>query len=178
MRKTGYEAAHRVSPERPKNGGYGIGSGAGGSHRLGLTSGQKAADILTGAVGSWIFLGILSVFLVFWIGINSVAMFRRWDPYPFILLNLILSFVAAYQAPIILMSQGRTEDRDRAKSERDHAVNRKAEREVRDMQADLEEIKAMIRRLDRKVSEVRRTDGVGAEAAKDRRRKIVGTRLG
>ncbi len=143
-----------------------------------LTFGQRAADALTGAVGSWTFLVILSAFLVLWIGINSVAMFRRWDPYPFILLNLILSFVAAYQAPIILMSQGRTEDRDRAKAERDHAVNRKAEREVRDMQADLEEIKTMIRRLDHRINEVRKMEHDEFEAAKDCRRKIVNARLG
>lgn len=139
--------------------------GNGTYRRPKLTSGQKAADALTGAVGSWTFLTVLSVFLVLWIGVNSVAMVRDWDPYPFILLNLILSFIAAYQAPIILMSQGRTEDRDRAKSERDHAVNRKAEREIQDMQADLEEIKAMIRRLDRKMSEVRRMELVEAENA-------------
>jgi len=144
-----------------------------GSRRSGLTFGQKAADVLTRAAGSWSFLIILSLFLSLWIGLNSVAIFMLWDPYPFILLNLLLSSLAAYQAPIILMSQGRNEDRDRVKSERDHAVNRKAEREIQDMQADLEEIKTMIRRLDRKVSEVRRMEGVETEKSTERRRRIV-----
>lgn len=117
-----------------------------------LTFGQRAADALTGAAGSWSFIIILSTFLVFWITMNIVMVSYRFDPYPFILLNLFLSFMAAYQAPIILMSQGRTEDRDRIKAERDHAVNRKAEREIEDVQRDLEQIKSMIRELDGKIS--------------------------
>lgn len=130
-----------------------------------LTFGQKAADVLTGGAGSWAFLIGLSVFLGLWILFNAVSLSKRWDPYPFILLNLMLSFLAAYQAPVILMSQKRNEDRDRVKSERDHAVNRHAEREIVDMQTDLDEIKAMIRRLDRKISEVRRMEVAEARAA-------------
>ena len=71
----------------------------------------------------------------------------RWDPYPFILLNLFLSCLATFQAPIILMSQNRQTERDRATAKYDYAVNRKAEREIQDMQKDLDEIKRMIRKL-------------------------------
>ena len=78
---------------------------------------------------------------------NVVMIIRHWDPYPFILLNFVLSCLAAIQAPIILMSQNRTADRDRAKAERDYAVNRKAEKEIENIQKDLEEIKYLIRGL-------------------------------
>lgn len=112
------------------------------------TFGQKAADALTKWAGSWTFISILTILLLIWIAINVLAYAYRWDPYPFILLNLLLSFMAAYQAPIILMSQNRVSERDRAREERDYLIDRKAEREIQDMQADLEEIKKMIRKLD------------------------------
>lgn len=117
-----------------------------------LTIGQRSADMLTKWAGSWIFVIILSTLLVLWVCVNVLVVAYRWDPYPFILLNLFLSFCAAYQAPIILMSQRRVEDRDRVKAERDHAINRKAEREIQDMQEDFEELKTMIRKLDQKIS--------------------------
>ena len=68
----------------------------------------------------------------------------EWDPYPFILLNLFLSCLATFQAPVILMSQNRTTEMDRKRAEYDYAVNRKAEREIEDIQKDLEEIKNQI----------------------------------
>jgi uncharacterized membrane protein len=113
-----------------------------------LTLGQKAADKLTSWAGSWTFIGILTSLLILWIAVNAMAYAYRWDPYPFILLNLFLSFMAAYQAPIILMSQNRVTERDRSREERDYQIDRKAEQEIQDMQADLEEIKRMIRKLD------------------------------
>jgi len=76
-----------------------------------------------------------------------VAYKLRWDPYPFILLNLMLSSLAAIQAPIIMMSQNRQAERDRLTSKYDYAVNRKAEREIQNMQKDLEEIKKMLGEL-------------------------------
>jgi uncharacterized membrane protein len=166
-----------MEPKNNTNENGGKSNGNGGYRRPKRTIGQKASDALARVAGSWWFLIGLSVFLALWIALNSVAMFRQWDPYPFILLNLMLSFLAAYQAPIILMSQGRNEDRDRAKSERDHAVNRRAEREIQDMQNDLDEIKEMIRRLDRKVSDVRRAENAEAEAVQNCRRKIVNARI-
>ena len=112
------------------------------------TLGQKSADTLARWVGSWTFILILSFLLLCWITANVLLLIYRWDPYPFILLNLVLSFMAAYQAPIILMSQNRAADWDRAKAAQDLAVDRKAESEIRDMQEDLEEIKRMIRKIE------------------------------
>ncbi|NCN51546.1 DUF1003 domain-containing protein [archaeon] len=113
---------------------------------LPTTKGQKAADKLTKIAGSWGFISGFFVFLLLWM-ITNVVWFshQSWDPYPFILLNLVLSCVAAFQAPIILMSQNRENERDRQRAEYDYAVNRKAEREIK-------EIKKMIGSLERKVS--------------------------
>lgn len=120
------------------------------SGRPKLTLGQKAADFTTKWVGSWTFIFFLFVFMAIWMALNVMMLIYRWDPYPFILLNFVLSTLAAIQAPIILMSQNRASDRDRAKAERDYMVNRKAEKEVQDMQKDLDEIKAMIRKISEK----------------------------
>ncbi|MBR9707319.1 MAG: DUF1003 domain-containing protein [Candidatus Diapherotrites archaeon] len=110
--------------------------------------GQKAADWLTNFAGSWRFLIGLFVFMGVWILLNMyLLVLGQWDPYPFILLNFVLSMLAAIQAPIILMSTNRAAQRDRSKSERDYYVNRKAEREVENMQQDLDEIKKLIRQL-------------------------------
>jgi uncharacterized membrane protein len=90
---------------------------------------DKAADIVASTVGSWRFILIQSVLLIGWIGWNAAAN-QPLDPYPFILLNLILSFQAAYTAPIIMMSQNRQEVIDRQRSIEDFAVNQKAELEI------------------------------------------------
>jgi uncharacterized membrane protein len=110
------------------------------------TLGQKAADKLTTFAGSWTFIILLLIFLGIWMAVNVLMVIYRWDPYPFILLNLILSCLAAIQAPIILMSQNREAQRDRLRAEYDFRINKKAEREIQDMQKDLEEIKEMIKR--------------------------------
>jgi uncharacterized membrane protein len=99
------------------------------------TFGEKASDILTKYMGSWIFIIILTLLFVGWISLNSyyiplILSGKPYDPFPFILLNLTLSFLAGIQAPIILMSQNRQTTRDRLRSEYDYAVNRKAEREI------------------------------------------------
>ncbi len=113
--------------------------------------GEKASDKITNVVGSWTFVLLFIVFVVAWSLINLYGwLVGVWDPYPFILLNLALSCLAAIQAPLILMSQNRATQRDRATAQRDHLVNVKAEREVADMQKDLEVIKQMIRDLPQK----------------------------
>ncbi len=104
------------------------------------TFGQKAADKLTYWAGSWIFIISFLVFLFLWILVNFYAWINTWDPYPFILLNLVLSCLAALQAPIILMSQNRAAERDRMRAEYDYAVNRKAEREIQEMKKQLNRI--------------------------------------
>jgi uncharacterized membrane protein len=97
-----------------------------------LTVGQKVADKVADFGGSWKFIIIFFTFILFWMGINIWYLFSKpFDPYPFILLNLILSCLAAIQAPIIMMSQNRQEDKDRIRNEHDYQVNLKAELEIK-----------------------------------------------
>lgn len=114
------------------------------SSRSKRTSGQKAADKLTGFMGSWFFITFFIIFILTWMSINFVAWERGWDPYPFILLNLCLSCLAAFQAPIILMSQNRQTERDRIIAKYDYAVNRKTEREVQKLHNEIKELKKML----------------------------------
>lgn len=95
-----------------------------------LTVGQKVADAVASGMGSWPFIIIQSCMLAIWIVLNLVAWFNHWDPYPFILLNLALSFQAAYAAPFIMMAQNRQQDIDRKEAENDYKVNIKAELEI------------------------------------------------
>ena len=95
-----------------------------------LTIGQKIADGVAATMGSWSFIIFQSTVLFFWIILNIAAYIRHWDPYPFILLNLALSFQAAYAAPFIMMSQNRQQDVDRQAAENDYHVNIKAELEI------------------------------------------------
>lgn len=97
-----------------------------------LTTGQKMADKIAEFGGSWTFIIFFFTFLLIWMVVNIwVLAVRPFDPYPFILLNLILSCLAAIQAPIIMMSQNRKEQKDRARSVNDYQVNLKAELEIR-----------------------------------------------
>jgi len=95
-----------------------------------LTMGQKIADQVATTMGSWPFIIIQSLILLVWIVLNVTAFVEKWDPYPFILLNLALSFQAAYAAPFIMMSQNRQQDIDRKEAENDHQINVKAELEI------------------------------------------------
>jgi uncharacterized membrane protein len=106
-----------------------------------LTTGQQFADWIAATMGSWRFIIIQSVILFFWILLNVTAFFYRWDPYPFILLNLALSFQAAYAAPIIMMSQNRQSDIDRKKAEIDYNVNIKAELEIELLHQKIDELR-------------------------------------
>jgi len=108
------------------------------------TIGQKTADSLTKGAGSWTFILIFALFIVLWASANIYGWINNWDPYPFILLNLILSCVAAMQAPIILMSQNRESQKDRIRAIYDYDVNKKAEKEIR-------EIKTQLLRIEKKL---------------------------
>lgn len=110
-----------------------------------LTFGQKSADKVAKVAGSWTFIIVFGIFMVIWIIINVYMLIYKWDPYPFILLNFVLSTLAALQAPVILMSQNRGAERDRIRAERDFLINKKAEKEIQNMQSDLDEIKDLIR---------------------------------
>ena len=105
------------------------------------TLGERLADRIATFGGSWIFLILFGLFLLVWIGINSFILYARPpDPYPYILLNLILSCLAAIQAPIIMMSQNRQEAKDRLRSEHDYQVNLKAELEIRHLHEKLDHL--------------------------------------
>jgi uncharacterized membrane protein len=95
-----------------------------------LTLGQRIADAVATVMGSWTFIIIQSGILFVWITSNLVGAMRNWDPYPFILLNLALSFQAAYAAPVIMMSQNRQQDIDRKAAQNDYRINVKAELEI------------------------------------------------
>jgi uncharacterized membrane protein len=95
-----------------------------------LTLGQRVADAVASTMGSWKFIIIQTTILLVWIVLNITAYVQKWDPYPFILLNLALSFQAAYAAPFIMMSQNRQQDIDRKEAEEDHRINIKAELEI------------------------------------------------
>jgi len=114
-----------------------------------LTFGQKASDKVTSFFGSWSFIIALAIVMVFWINMNVLMIVNKWDPYPFILFNLVLSCLAAVQAPVILMSQNRQAERDRVNAKYDYQVNRKAEREIQKIQKSLESIKKTISRKER-----------------------------
>ena len=91
------------------------------------TLGQRAADAIAEFAGSWAFIFSFTGGLVLWMVINTVLATRAFDPYPFILLNLVLSCIAAIQAPLIMMSQNRQEEKDRRRAENDYKVNLKTE---------------------------------------------------
>lgn len=97
-----------------------------------ITRGQKISDKVARFGGSWRFIIMFCIVLAGWIAFNSFGPHgKRFDPYPYILMNLILSCIAALQAPIIMMSQNRQEEKDRQRSENDYLINMKAEMEVR-----------------------------------------------
>lgn len=112
-----------------------------------ITTGQKIADRFASIMGSWRFIIIQSLFLVAWVTMNFFGWINSWDPYPFILLNLMLSFQAAYAAPIIMMSQNRQADKDRLAAEVDHDVNIKAEAKVSIITNRLDDLERQIQAL-------------------------------
>ena len=97
------------------------------------TIGQRAADAIAKFAGSWAFIFSFSAVLVLWMIVNILLAVKAFDPYPFILLNLVLSCVAAIQAPLIMMSQNRQEEKDRRRAENDYKVNLKTEIMIEDL---------------------------------------------
>jgi len=107
----------------------------------GMALGQRVADTVASTIGSWPFIIVQSVLMALWVSLNVFAWIHHWDPYPFILLNLALSFQAAYAGPFILMSQNRQQDIDRRKAETDYQVNVKAELEIELLHQKLDALK-------------------------------------
>ena len=118
-----------------------------GTHKANLTFGQRVADAVAATMGSWSFIIIQSVLLTMWIVLNVAAWINHWDPYPFILLNLALSFQAAYAAPFIMISQNRQADRDRHQADEDFRTNVEAEQRIEDLQRRLAAME--VNKLDR-----------------------------
>lgn len=109
--------------------------------RQALTFGQKIADRVATFGGSWAFIVCFLLFILLWIVVNVVWFYRQsFDPYPFILLNLILSCIAALQAPVIMMSQNRQEEKDRERSKKDYMINLKSEIEIRTLHEKLDHL--------------------------------------
>lgn len=104
------------------------------------TFGQRAADKMAAFAGSWGFILSFSALLLLWIIVNLIAASRAFDPYPFILLNLVLSCIAAVQAPLIMMSQQRQEQKDRCRNENDYKINLKSEIILKDLHKKLDYI--------------------------------------
>ena len=94
---------------------------------------SRVADKVASFGGSWLFIGLFIFFMFLWMSVNVYFLHRPFDPYPFILLNLLLSTIAALQAPIIMMSQNRKEEKDRQRAVNDYLVNLKAEIEIRNL---------------------------------------------
>jgi uncharacterized membrane protein len=123
--------------ERRKERDAGLKASAAGA----LTPGQRIADGVAATMGSWPFIITQTIILALWIALNVLAWIRHWDPYPFILLNLALSFQAAYAAPFIMMSQNRQADIDRRRAEEDYHVNIKAELEIELLHQKIDELR-------------------------------------
>ena len=109
-----------------------------------MTLGQRVADKVADTIGSWPFIIVQTGILTIWIILNVTAWIKRWDPYPFILLNLMLSFQAAYSGPVIMMSQNRQSSKDRLAAEIDHQVNTKAELEINNLMRRMDELELSV----------------------------------
>lgn len=110
----------------------------------GTTFGQRAADVVASFGGSWTFVGLFGAGMLIWVGLNAVLLTKRgatFDPYPYILLNLFLSMLAAIQAPVILMSQNRHSEKDRLNAEHDYEVNLKAELDIMSLHDKMDQLR-------------------------------------
>lgn len=117
-------------------------------HRENRTVGQRVADRTARVLGSWPFIIGQTVLVGLWVVLNVTAWINKWDPYPFILLNLMFSVQAAYAAPILMMSQNRQAERDRYQAQSDFDTNVKAETEIEDLQVQLHEIQDTLKRIE------------------------------
>ena len=117
------------------------------------TLGQRSADAIARFAGSWAFIFAFTGVLILWMVINTILASNAFDPYPFILLNLVLSCVAAIQAPLIMMSQNRQEEKDRRRAENDYKVNLKTEIMIEDLYDKVNAILARQTALEKQLTE-------------------------
>ena len=127
------------------------------------TLGQRAADSIAKFAGSWAFIFSFSGVLILWMVVNVLLAAGAFDPYPFILLNLVLSCVAAIQAPLIMMSQNRQEEKDRRRAENDYKVNLKTEIMIEDLYDKVNAILTKQSALERQVQECRKEESKTAK---------------
>jgi uncharacterized membrane protein len=109
-------------------------------HKDTLTFGERLADSVASGMGSWRFIIIQTFIVALWMALNVVAFIYHWDPYPYILLNLLFSTQAAYAAPIIMMAQNRQSDRDRVKADEDFKTNVESKKDIEELQIRLNKI--------------------------------------
>ena len=121
------------------------------------TLGQRAADAIAKFAGSWVFIFSFTGVLLLWMVVNTILAADAFDPFPFILLNLVLSCVAAIQAPLIMMSQNRQEEKDRRRAENDYKVNLKTEIMIEDLYDKVNAILAKQSALEKKLQEQEET---------------------
>ena len=121
------------------------------------TLGQRAADAIAKFAGSWAFIFAFTGVLILWMVVNTILAADAFDPFPFILLNLVLSCVAAIQAPLIMMSQNRQEEKDRRRAENDYKVNLKTEIMIEDLYDKVNAILAKQSALEKKLQEQEET---------------------
>ncbi|KYC45740.1 MAG: hypothetical protein APG12_00595 [Candidatus Methanofastidiosum methylothiophilum] len=118
------------------------------------TFGEKASDWATSKIGSWGFIFMQSIILIVWVSLNITAWINQWDPYPFIFLNLVVSLLASYTAPIIMMSQNRQDAKNRLEAHTDYLINLKAEEEIRVILENLEAQNKAISLIYQKISSI------------------------
>ena len=122
------------------------------------TLGQRAADTIAKFAGSWAFIFSFAGVLILWMVVNAILATKAFDPYPFILLNLVLSCVAAIQAPLIMMSQNRQEEKDRNRAENDYKVNLKTEIMIEDLYDKVNAILAKQSQIEKLLTEKKTKD--------------------
>ena len=122
------------------------------------TLGQRAADTIAKCAGSWAFIFSFAGVLILWMVVNAILATKAFDPYPFILLNLVLSCVAAIQAPLIMMSQNRQEEKDRHRAENDYKVNLKTEIMIEDLYDKVNAILAKQSQIEKLLTEKKTKD--------------------
>jgi uncharacterized membrane protein len=129
-------------------------------HSETLSLGNRIADAVANGMGSWKFIIIQTILVLVWMSINLIGFIQHWDPYPFILLNLLFSTQAAYAAPIIMMSQNRQNERDRVQAKADYDTNLQAKLEIEQITLKLNSLE--IEKLDKMIlmlEEIRRQKG-------------------
>jgi uncharacterized membrane protein len=144
-------------------------------HQQELSIGGRWADRVASFMGSWRFIILQTVFILLWMGLNLIGYWYHWDPYPFLVLNLLFSTQAAYSAPIIMQSQNRQSERDRVNARADYQINQSAKKDIEALQNSLARIE--LSKLDKIIELIERLNEVQSQPRPPtvRHRRIVDT---